>query len=1029
MQRICTLLEENKAVNLTNLAKILNKTDGVGQACVLKAYRLHHENLDSAVLETVQWNCTRNLLLMLLPLLNTEQLEWLKCNFESESLTLISNLEKGKNEPYATKLVSCYFDKLSSPHRLRLYQAADDLRIYSYSLKYNQTKEYVNCIIDEIGEINALVVIKSIDIQLLEHLWENTSNERVLNEICKISATGINGWREKKFAISQNTAKALLKNRQNWEGQALIYTQLLEYEVVLKLKNSTPLSKIDSELSKAFQFKPFEITSNCFLTSSCLSLFTNFMEASNNTSHVCGPLAYKWIKSSIFTAILMDEISKLKTFLDIKFDLILTQQLMSDLKVLYQLCKLWIKMKSAGIYSLSKIQIPKISDFDIEKFAQFVSSFYDNTPLLGHAYQSIFNFEINEAMESFDKILASPPSDIVDKIALYESFYVLLPFLYMVKSPKILQSLATGIIKKFEGKKMKIRCAKIQYWINLLSIKRKRLKFDDISEATELPNQLLKFDLIGEESPAESLKFLEHLNIKKFPQIISWLHDDNLELFYRQCKYGSPGRVKINAPLSISLFEYNKIKYNSYADQAKSYFSNLQLHSEWILNSLLIYPSGCCGKIANHILKFLNSFLDFCNNMLDVACFLDSAFLQLIVSTILNIGLILHYSENLNLKELILRVTPWINCSYLDAPDLRTICVPTGNINSEILFIVPCQITNCLIFLFDQKMIRVPFDLNIENDSLKSVFDFLKYFQLLIQEGESTIRRKLDPSEWWECRKKIDLDIQNALALLNYRVEIGLSILNLVHGRIIPKSTYCEELLSLYLDYFHVDLVYSENKLNCALKTLFIVLDQRLFGVPFESLESMEQMSIYRVPHSYFSSRIYTTSLGSGSFILNPSADLAKTEQRLEMKFKHIGWKRFRKKVDQDAWFSLLDENIFVYSGHGAGEKYYNPTDLVKFQSNSVVMLLGCSSLKLIDYGIGSRSIYENYLQIGCKAVVGTLWDVTDKDLDVQTISLIDGLQFGKDLGMAVQESRAELKLKYLNGSALIVCGSPVYFE
>ena len=82
-----------------------------------------------------------------------------------------------------------------------------------------------------------------------------------------------------------------------------------------------------------------------------------------------------------------------------------------------------------------------------------------------------------------------------------------------------------------------------------------------------------------------------------------------------------------------------------------------------------------------------------------------------------------------------------------------------------------------------------------------------------------------------------------------------------------------------------------------------------------------------------------------------------------------------------------------------------------------------------MDYGIGMNTIAQQYLNMGCKTVIGTLWDVTDKDLDVQTISMLEGLQFEKDVSRAVQESREECKLKYLNGSAIVCYGSPVIFE
>ncbi len=66
-------------------------------------------------------------------------------------------------------------------------------------------------------------------------------------------------------------------------------------------------------------------------------------------------------------------------------------------------------------------------------------------------------------------------------------------------------------------------------------------------------------------------------------------------------------------------------------------------------------------------------------------------------------------------------------------------------------------------------------------------------------------------------------------------------------------------------------------------------------------------------------------------------------------------------------------------------------------------------------------------------AVVGNLWDVTDKDIDRYCISLLDSaFQQDKNVGVslpeAVSSARKACKLSYLVGAAPVYYGLPIQF-
>jgi separase len=217
---------------------------------------------------------------------------------------------------------------------------------------------------------------------------------------------------------------------------------------------------------------------------------------------------------------------------------------------------------------------------------------------------------------------------------------------------------------------------------------------------------------------------------------------------------------------------------------------------------------------------------------------------------------------------------------------------------------------------------------------------------------------------------------------------------------------------------------------------LVLVLDRRLQAFPWESLPCLQETSVSRVG-SMLSLRQClmakqiaddgnaTTSLTagrqdchvvqrtSGTYILNPSSDLTGTQTMLQPALSTLSkelsttWTSMVNEVPTEDKFSsaLQSSAMLLYFGHGAGSQYIRTRAIKRLeQCSEVVWLMGCSSGAIQEHGdLEPSAVPLAYLGAGrpgpepnssrCKAVVATLWDVTDKDID--RFSLAMGEEWG----------------------------------
>ncbi|TQV91416.1 hypothetical protein V2A60_008937 [Cordyceps javanica] len=263
-----------------------------------------------------------------------------------------------------------------------------------------------------------------------------------------------------------------------------------------------------------------------------------------------------------------------------------------------------------------------------------------------------------------------------------------------------------------------------------------------------------------------------------------------------------------------------------------------------------------------------------------------------------------------------------------------------------------------------------------------------------------------------------------------------------------------------------------------------LVLDKALHAFPWESLPCMDGLAVSRVPSLACLRQLITesnmppkdksvsdclpghyVSSGAGTYMLNPSSDLKNTQTFFQKPFSAAldGWTSIINRAPHEDEFeqALSKSDVFLYFGHGSGAQYIRGKTIRRLDKcRPASFLMGCSSAALTEAGeFECYGPVWNYMMAGCPAVVGTLWDVTDRDIDRFAGRTFEewGL-FGKgtfqdkkqqradvdadggggggggraadakqSLVEAVAQSRDACRFRYLNAAAVVVYGIPVY--
>ncbi|MCJ1251360.1 hypothetical protein MMC30_008592 [Trapelia coarctata] len=271
-----------------------------------------------------------------------------------------------------------------------------------------------------------------------------------------------------------------------------------------------------------------------------------------------------------------------------------------------------------------------------------------------------------------------------------------------------------------------------------------------------------------------------------------------------------------------------------------------------------------------------------------------------------------------------------------------------------------------------------------------------------------------------------------------------------------------------------------------------LILDRALHCFPWESLPCMSRQAISRLPslrslrsrilkqqYNHLNSEGLHIDSTSGAYILNPAGDLRDTESTFLTPLSTLtSWSGTTNQIpaEEDILTALSTRSLYLYFGHGSGGQYIRARTIKKLDRCAVALLMGCSSATLTEEGeFESHGVPMNHLQAGAQAVVGTLWDVTDRDIDRFSLDVLErwglfekqqirvedagrspvkkgergkrkvvkvvdsvsegGNRRGKSgkgkvsLDQAVAAGREVCIMKYLNGAAPVVYGVPVFLK
>lgn len=247
---------------------------------------------------------------------------------------------------------------------------------------------------------------------------------------------------------------------------------------------------------------------------------------------------------------------------------------------------------------------------------------------------------------------------------------------------------------------------------------------------------------------------------------------------------------------------------------------------------------------------------------------------------------------------------------------------------------------------------------------------------------------------------------------------------------------------------------------NC----IFLILDEQIQRLPLEGVASLNGKTVCRLPSLPFaiSSLLRRNSLRSSidlaktKYVIDPESNLKETQERILSTLTSVSednkwdWEgKVGEAPPKDFMHRALKEEngLFLYFGHGGGERFFSRLDIEELSNASIhldpfasVILMGCSSGMLMSPNCqkgntGDQMHFEpdgtalSYLCAGAPCVVGNLWDVTDRDIDRYSISLLEGIYQAKrptNLAKCTMSSRGACKLRYIVGSAPVIYGIPV---
>ena len=323
-----------------------------------------------------------------------------------------------------------------------------------------------------------------------------------------------------------------------------------------------------------------------------------------------------------------------------------------------------------------------------------------------------------------------------------------------------------------------------------------------------------------------------------------------------------------------------------------------------------------------------------------------------------------------------------------------------------------------------------------------------------IEVKSSNVSSLLPKEEWWTIKRNLDSKLGEIVAQIEeflgvwkglfapiiYKPNHSSNITTLVTSLKFDSSlrTKIEEMLGTRVDV-------SQFTVNKVLP-LGLILGKTVHRFPWESLPIVSKYSIgiTRIPslrlvalHCDNSSLPMKVDPKTAFFILNPQGDLENTEKTFMNVFTHdFEWDGNIGSLpdSETVKVAIRSRDLFVYCGHGSGTEYFNYTKMAEdgLHFRAAMLLMGCKSGELTEKGESEpKGIPLAVVACGSGAVVGNLWNVTDRDIDRFTLNLLERTVANGPCSLeeGVAQARTACRLRYLTGAAPVVYGFPTVFK
>ena len=312
-----------------------------------------------------------------------------------------------------------------------------------------------------------------------------------------------------------------------------------------------------------------------------------------------------------------------------------------------------------------------------------------------------------------------------------------------------------------------------------------------------------------------------------------------------------------------------------------------------------------------------------------------------------------------------------------------------------------------------------------------------------------------EKERWWNKRKEYDSELgkviaaieKEAVGTLNFDYDTSPQKLR------VDQLKSCLKLGGMSTSGRKPELV---QRLQSRRSTRVLFLSDSLQTIPWESMQKLREKATCRLLmfsllssfEQYDQNRFeINKDPYEGSYLVNPDGDSRRTETTFRDFLRNLT----NTHTDKFKWEGIFgppqpveklvdrmnSSDVYLYCGHGAGEKFIDKNKLHSLSGGApAALLMGCSSARLISVAENSGRLQNtldlkrpllDYVSASFPAIVGNLWDVTDRDIDKFATSLLENwLETDNNLEAALQKARNHCKMEYLNGAAPICFAVPV---